>query len=262
MREGGKKLRRLGLAALFMLAASAAAAQSQQLAIGQRNLACGSPDVSRRRLADRRHRRASASMARAFAASRRGSRKPMPTFMPWSSSAMASSSSSNISLAMTSPGARPDGQHDFDATTKHDMRSVSKSVISLLVGIAIDRKLIKSADEPVLKFFPDYAAVKSPGWDNITLRHLLTMSSGMQWDENRAWKDPEERRAASQHRSRSVPLCPVEADRGAAGHASGPIMAAERTCSATSSSASRASRLKPLRAKRCSSRSAFPTGNG
>ena len=83
-----------------------------------------------------------------------------------------------------------DGQHDFDATTKHDMRSVSKSVISLLVGIAIDRKLITSADEPVVKFFPDYSAVKSPGWDNITLRHLLTMSSGMQWDENRAWKDP------------------------------------------------------------------------
>jgi len=70
------------------------------------------------------------------------------------------------------------------------MRSVSKSVISLLVGIAIDRKLIAGADEPVVKFFPDYSAVKSPGWDNITLRHLLTMSSGMQWDEGRPWNDP------------------------------------------------------------------------
>ncbi|WP_246738423.1 serine hydrolase [Bradyrhizobium sp. CCBAU 051011] len=89
------------------------------------------------------------------------------------------------------PWGMGDGQHDFDATSKHDMRSVSKSVISLLIGIAIDRALIKNADEPVVKFFPDYAAVKSPGWDNITLRHLLTMSSGMQWDENRAWKDPQ-----------------------------------------------------------------------
>jgi len=88
------------------------------------------------------------------------------------------------------PWGLDDGQHDFDATTRHDMRSVSKSVVSLLVGIAIDRKLIKSADEPVVKFFPDYSAQKSPGWDNITLRHLLTMSSGMQWDENRGWKDP------------------------------------------------------------------------
>ena len=43
MNEAGKKLRRLGLAAVFVLAATAAAAQTQQLATGQRNLACGSP---------------------------------------------------------------------------------------------------------------------------------------------------------------------------------------------------------------------------
>ena len=82
------------------------------------------------------------------------------------------------------------GHFDHDATTKHDMRSASKSVISLLVGIAIDRKLIASADEPVVKFYPEYAAVKSPGWDKVTLRHLLTMSSGMQWNENLGWDDP------------------------------------------------------------------------
>lgn len=89
------------------------------------------------------------------------------------------------------PWGQPDGQYEFSATTKHDMRSVTKSVTSLLVGIAIDRKLIAGVDEPVLKFFPDYAAVKQPGWDAITLRHLLTMSSGFKWDEARAWTDPE-----------------------------------------------------------------------
>lgn len=82
------------------------------------------------------------------------------------------------------------GRHEFDAITKHDLRSASKSMVSLLVGIAIDRQLIASADEPVVKFFPEYASVKSAGWDKITLRHLLTMSSGMQWDENRGWTDP------------------------------------------------------------------------
>jgi CubicO group peptidase (beta-lactamase class C family) len=81
-------------------------------------------------------------------------------------------------------------EYAFDATTTHDMRSASKSVVSLLIGIAIDRKLIASADEPVVKFFPEYAALKSTGWDHITLRHLLTMSSGIKWDENRAWTDP------------------------------------------------------------------------
>ena len=70
------------------------------------------------------------------------------------------------------PWGVPEGQFKFDATTKHDMRSVSKSVASLLVGIAIDRKLIASADEPVLKYFSRYADVKSAGWEKISLRHL------------------------------------------------------------------------------------------
>ena len=70
------------------------------------------------------------------------------------------------------------------------MRSASKSVTSLLIGIAIDRKLIAGVDEPVLKFFPDTASVKQEGGDAITLRHLLTMSSGIKWDEARGWTDP------------------------------------------------------------------------
>jgi CubicO group peptidase (beta-lactamase class C family) len=88
------------------------------------------------------------------------------------------------------PWGQTDGQYQFTATTKHDMRSATKSVTSLLVGIAIDRKLIAGVDEPVLRFFPDAAAVKQPGWDAITLRHLLTMSSGIKWDEARDWTDP------------------------------------------------------------------------
>jgi CubicO group peptidase (beta-lactamase class C family) len=88
------------------------------------------------------------------------------------------------------PWGQDGAPHTFDATTKHDLRSASKSVVSLLVGIAIDRKLIAGVDEPVVKFYPEHADVKSPGWDRITLRHLLTMSSGMQWDENRGWDDP------------------------------------------------------------------------
>ncbi|MBR0698129.1 serine hydrolase [Bradyrhizobium lablabi] len=89
------------------------------------------------------------------------------------------------------PWGQPEGRREFSATTRHDMRSVSKSVTSLLVGIAIDRRLISGVDEPVVKFFPDYQSVKPAGWDTITLRHLLTMSSGIKWDEARAWNDPE-----------------------------------------------------------------------
>ncbi|MEH2552072.1 CubicO group peptidase (beta-lactamase class C family) [Bradyrhizobium sp. AZCC 2262] len=183
MREGGKQLRRLGLAAVLVLAASATQA------LGQTNPACGVPaalgdgwtidspdsvglDGARLcRIADRL--KETDANVHAVVVVRHG-RLVFEQYFP----------------GYDEPWGLDDGQHDFDATTRHDMRSVSKSVVSLLVGIAIDRKLIKSADESVVKFFPDYSAQKSTGWDNINLRHLLTMSSGMQWDENRGWKDP------------------------------------------------------------------------
>ncbi|MCA6124804.1 serine hydrolase [Bradyrhizobium sp. WSM 1704] len=88
------------------------------------------------------------------------------------------------------PWGQPEGRIAFTATTKHDMRSATKSVTSLLVGIAIDRKLIAGIDEPVVNFFSEHQAVKSAGWDAITLRHLLTMSSGFKWDETLPWSDP------------------------------------------------------------------------
>ena len=72
----------------------------------------------------------------------------------------------------------------------HDVRSVSKSVTSLLVGIALDRKLIAGVDEPVLGFFPEHADLRTPEKDGILVRHLLAMSSGIAWDENRPYTDP------------------------------------------------------------------------
>ena len=73
---------------------------------------------------------------------------------------------------------------------KHDVRSVSKSVTSLLVGIALDRKLIASVDEPAFVFFPEHASLHSPEKDRILVRHLLAMSSGIAWDESRPYSDP------------------------------------------------------------------------
>ena len=88
------------------------------------------------------------------------------------------------------PWGQKEGVYDYDASTRHDLRSATKSVVSLLAGIAIDRRLIAGVDVPVIDFFPDYADVRKPGWERITLRHLLTMSSGFLWDENRFWTDP------------------------------------------------------------------------
>jgi CubicO group peptidase (beta-lactamase class C family) len=71
----------------------------------------------------------------------------------------------------------------FDADTLHDMKSVSKSVASLAVGIAIDRGLIGSVNEPIFSFFPELSDLRSPEKDRIQLVHALTMSMGLKWVE-------------------------------------------------------------------------------
>ena len=65
----------------------------------------------------------------------------------------------------------------FDASKIHDIRSISKSVIGLLVGIAVGEGKIDSVDLPVQAFYPDELQ------GAIRLRHLLSMSSGLTWDE-------------------------------------------------------------------------------
>ena len=54
--------------------------------------------------------------------------------------------------------------------------SATKSIVSLLVGIAIDKGMIKSVDEKVMSFFPDYTPKRGEKTIfDVTLRHLLTM---------------------------------------------------------------------------------------
>ena len=55
----------------------------------------------------------------------------------------------------------------FDAATLHDMKSVSKSVASLAVGIAIDQGLIGSVNEPIFGFFPELSDLRTPEKERI-----------------------------------------------------------------------------------------------
>jgi CubicO group peptidase (beta-lactamase class C family) len=71
----------------------------------------------------------------------------------------------------------------FDADTLHNVKSVSKSVASLAVGIAIDRGLIRSVNEPIFSFFPELSDLRTPEKDRIQLLHALTMSMGLEWVE-------------------------------------------------------------------------------
>ena len=74
-----------------------------------------------------------------------------------------------------------------DASTRHNVHSVTRGVMSLLIGVAVDRGLISSVDEPIADYLPaDYLPLDVDKRD-ITIRHLLTMTSGLEWDENDDW---------------------------------------------------------------------------
>jgi len=72
--------------------------------------------------------------------------------------------------------------------TPQDLRSVTKSIISILMGIAIDKEFITSLDDPIQKYLPNTRPLKnlSASKEQITIRHLLTMSTGLDcndWDK-------------------------------------------------------------------------------
>jgi len=72
----------------------------------------------------------------------------------------------------------------FTRDRMHCLSSVTKSVTATLLGIAIDRGFISSVDARVFDFFPEYADLDVGRRSGITLRHLVTMSAGLQWDES------------------------------------------------------------------------------
>ena len=75
-----------------------------------------------------------------------------------------------------------------DATTLMDTRSATKSVTSMLIGIAIDKGLLASVDTPILPFFADKQLLQNPDprKAKITVEDLLTMSSLLECDD---WND-------------------------------------------------------------------------
>jgi CubicO group peptidase (beta-lactamase class C family) len=71
------------------------------------------------------------------------------------------------------------------ATDPANLKSASKSVLSALVGIALQRGYLKSLDENIGKFFPEYlAGVDGAKKQNITIGDLLTMRSGLESTSN------------------------------------------------------------------------------
>ena len=72
----------------------------------------------------------------------------------------------------------------FDRNTPQYLGSVTKSVTSALVGIAIDRGLVSGTGARLFSLFPEYAALSDAQKDGITLAQLLTMTAGWAWHDD------------------------------------------------------------------------------
>jgi CubicO group peptidase (beta-lactamase class C family) len=79
------------------------------------------------------------------------------------------------------------GRVRFGRASLHDLRSITKSVTSTLIGIAIDRGEIPSVDVPLYELLPRYAHLLTGEKRTIRLRHVLSMSAGLEWNE---WSVP------------------------------------------------------------------------
>lgn len=66
----------------------------------------------------------------------------------------------------------------------HSIRSISKFLTSTLLGLAIENKHIKSLEKPVFDFLPDHQYLQTEDKNKILLKHLITMSAGLQWRES------------------------------------------------------------------------------
>ena len=72
----------------------------------------------------------------------------------------------------------------------HDCRSISKTVTSACIGVAVRKGLIKSIDTPIFRYFTKYQDKFDEEKKKITIRHLLTMTSGLKWNEDISYRDP------------------------------------------------------------------------
>ncbi|WP_410515113.1 serine hydrolase domain-containing protein [Paenibacillus sp. BR2-3] len=63
------------------------------------------------------------------------------------------------------------------------INSCTKSVLSALISIAIDKNIVPHPDTPILEFFPQLVQDSDTRKRQITITHLLTMTAGFQWNE-------------------------------------------------------------------------------
>jgi CubicO group peptidase (beta-lactamase class C family) len=78
----------------------------------------------------------------------------------------------------------------FNKDSLHLIQSQTKSIVSLLLGIAIDKGFVPSENEPVRNYFPKYFDPKDNLKSELKIKDILTMSSGFVWQEMLPIDDP------------------------------------------------------------------------
>lgn len=74
--------------------------------------------------------------------------------------------------------------HGNQADSLNDVRSITKSVVATLAGIALKEGFLSSLDETIDTFWPETLAALSEDQKTISIRDLLTMSGGFEWEES------------------------------------------------------------------------------
>lgn len=79
----------------------------------------------------------------------------------------------------------------YDYETDHFLASVSKTITSVLFGVAVKEGFIDNVNAKIIDIFPEYKDLLTGAKAEITIKQLLTMSSGLAWDESSAsYGDP------------------------------------------------------------------------
>ncbi len=75
----------------------------------------------------------------------------------------------------------------WNRSMPHVLQSVTKSITSACIGIAIDNGFIESVHQSIFDYLPEHHHLNTDGKDQITIEHLLTMTPGLEWME---WNAP------------------------------------------------------------------------
>ena len=85
----------------------------------------------------------------------------------------------------------PLGVVEHGPDTLHDLRSVTKSIVGLIYGIALAEGKVPKIDQPLYAQFPEYPDLqKQAGREKILIEHTLSMQMGIEWNEDLPYSNP------------------------------------------------------------------------